>query len=124
MPVIFIAFLISFFALFSVLPTVSGFQWSMGIVQAQDNQKTNVWFYSDADMEYWITSAKKQNDNTYSVHVSQTCNGKRGTFHIYDVKYEEGLTYASCYSRISGSWGEWCHSDFSDAMWSACVEYF
>lgn len=92
-------------------------------VQAQE-LKQHVWFYSMDGMDYWITGAKKQNDNTYGVSVNQTCNGKMGTFHIYDVKYEGGLAYTSHLTRISGNWSEWEHSDFADAMWKACVEYF
>ena len=104
--------------------TVEAFNVGYCADTAQIQQK-DVWFYSDGDMEYWITGAKKHEDSTYGVTVTPACNGKMGTiFHIYEVKCENGVAYTSYFYRMKGTWGEWEHSDFAQALWNACVEYY
>lgn len=122
--------IVGLFAVLTFVQTDSGVQ-CYSIVQAQELEN-HIWFYSidnrydngkSDHIEYWITAGDKRNDGTYCVSVTQTCNGKTGVTHLYDVKCENGIAYTNLYHKMNGTWGGWEHSDFAQALWNACSEY-
>lgn len=112
--------LVAIIAIWAATPVLSFNETQVGstpnIVQAQGS---NIWFYSQSGLDYWLTKATNEGNNVYTVSVKATSNGQFHQLYVYRVTSENGLAYTSSYDRMSGKWESWYHDDFAQALWQA-----